>query len=76
MNATPATFETGNTYSTRSMCDYETVFSFTVAKRTAKFITITNRFGETRRVGVSTDSNGNEYSLPLGTYSMCPIIRA
>lgn len=69
-------FITGKTYECRSACDHETIFSFTVTKRTAKFITIADRFGDTVRVGVKLDSDGNEYASPHGTYSMSPIIRA
>lgn len=63
-------------YSCRSACDHNTIFSFTVTRRTAKFITIVDRFGDTARVGVKLDSEGNEYASPMGSYSMSPIIRA
>lgn len=70
------TFTIGTEYSCRSICNYDTIFSFTVTKRTAKFITIVDKFGEVARVGVRIDSDGNEYASPMGSYSMSPIIRA
>ena len=70
------TFQIGNDYNCRSICDYDCVWTFNVIKRTAKFLTITGRDGEAKRVGVKLDSDGNEYVLPLGSFSMCPVLRA
>jgi hypothetical protein len=67
-------FQTGETYCTRSMCDWDCIFKFTVVKRTAKFITIDDGHS-TKRVGV-TVVDGVEYAKPYGNYSMCPVIRA
>lgn len=64
-------FETGKTYTTRSICDYNCIFSITVAKRTAKTITTTD--GKTLRVG---ERDGVEQVFHLGRYSMAPCIRA
>ena len=68
-------FKVGETYSTRSACDYDCVFSYTVKKRTAKFITIEDKHGRVRRVGVKVWGN-EESAYPEGTYSMCPVISA
>ena len=69
----PATFAVGTTYSARSACDHNTVWTFTVAKRSAKFITFTDG----KRVGVKIDKwDGHEHAAPLGSYSMAPVIRA
>ena len=71
--ATPATFAVGATYSARSACDHNAVWTFTVAKRTAKFITFTDG----KRVGVKVDRwDGHECAAPFGSYSMAPVIRA
>ena len=67
-------FETGKTYSTRSACDYDCVFSFEVLKRTAKRITIKHH-DEVFTRGIYMHE-GKEHCKPLGSYSMCPIIRA
>jgi hypothetical protein len=68
-------FEVGNTYSTRSACDHECIFSYTVKKRTAKFLWLENKRGEQKRRGIYAHS-GIEYCKPEGTYSMCPVISA
>jgi len=69
-------FETGKTYTTGETRDY--VWHFTVVSRTKKFITISNdayRADETTRVGV-TEWQGVERAMPLGTFSMAPVIAA
>ena len=66
------TFQTGKTYTTRSICDSDCVISITVAKRTAKTITTTD--GKTLRI--STDYTGTECVKPWGSYSMAPVVRA
>lgn len=75
MTTTARKFQIGTEYQCRSIGDHECIFSFTVTKRTAKFITIDSTFGEAR-VGVRPDWEGNEIASPLGRYSMSPIIRA
>lgn len=70
-----ARFQVGGTYTARSSCDYDTIFEWTVVRRTAKFITVTDRFGETNRVGVKMDERG-EWAMPFGRYSMAPVIHA
>ena len=68
-------FETGKTYSCKSICDSECIFSFYVVKRTNKFLTLRSKHNEVFRVGVS-EYEGNEVCFPNGKYSMAPIIRA
>ena len=68
------TFEIGRTYSTRSACDYDCVFSFTILARTAKSIT-TKVHGKTVRRGVNVWA-GVEQFKPFGSYSMAAIISA
>lgn len=68
------TFQVGRTYSARSVCDHNCIWSFEVTKRTAKFITL-DHDGETMRVGVRAH-DGEEWASPFGTFSMCPVIRA
>jgi hypothetical protein len=64
-------FETGNTYSTRSPCDHDTVISISVLSRTTK--TIKTACGKTLRVA---EYEGHETVKPWGSYSMAPIIKA
>jgi hypothetical protein len=68
-------FEIGKTYSTRSACDYETVFAWTVIARTAKQITLEDRWGRQEKRGIYL-WNETEHCKPSGTYSMCPVINA
>ncbi len=70
-----AKFETARTYSCRSICDYNCVFSFEVVKRTASTVTLKARGKETRRK-VFADADGVEWLFPLGQYSMAPVLRA
>jgi hypothetical protein len=67
-----ATFQTGKTYTTCSVCDSDCIISVTVTKRTAK--TITTAEGKTLRI--STDYTGAECVKPWGNYSMAPVVRA
>jgi hypothetical protein len=69
------TFEIGRTYFARSACDYDTVFTFEVVKRTEKTITIKSRtWGTTSRKIKVWD--GVETIMPLGSYSMAPQLSA
>ena len=71
----PAAFIVGNTYSTRSICDRNCVFSITVAKRTASTITTTE--GKVFRIAKKeTEYFGVETIFPEGRYSMAPSIKA
>lgn len=68
-------FEVGNKYACRSVCDHNCVWTFEVVSRTAK--TIKTSCGKTLRLHAKlTDYNKCETVLPLGNYSMCPILTA
>lgn len=69
------TFEVGKTYATRSACDYECVFAFTVLARSAKQITIEDKHGNVSKRGVQLWDDA-EMCFPQGRYSMAPVIRA
>ncbi len=64
-------FETGQTYSTRSVCDHDCIISVTITKRTAKSITTS----EGKRFFVF-EYCGVEQIKPWGSYSMAPIVAA
>jgi hypothetical protein len=69
------TFEIGKTYSTRSICDNDCVFSVTIASRTKATVTTTG--GKTFRVAKKeTEWNQAETIFPMGRYSMAPAIKA
>lgn len=77
------TFEVGSTYSTRSICDHDTIFRWEVVRRTAKTVTIRSVYAngsygdEVRRGIVRNYSDPNlETVYPNGKYSMCPVIDA
>jgi len=64
-------FQTGKTYYTRSVADYDTIVRVTVAKRTDK--TIVTALGDRLRINVWNDV---EQVKPWGSYSMAPIVGA
>jgi hypothetical protein len=64
-------FETGKTYYTRSVADYDTIVRVTVAKRTDK--TIVTAAGDRLRINIWNDV---EQVKPWGSYSMAPIVSA
>ena len=72
VKAGPSRFEVGKTYYTRSICDHDTVFKITIARRTEKSIWTT----EGKQLRVAPNWEGNESVKPFGTYSMCAIISA
>ena len=67
-------FKVGRTYATRSICDYDCIFSFVILGRTAKTIT-TNVHGKVVKRSLSV-WEGNEQFKPHGNYSMCAIVGA
>ncbi len=71
-------FEIGKTYSMRSACDHNCTWAYTVLKRTAQTITITDGDkAKTCRINkVATEYSGVETIYPLGQYSMAPCLRA
>jgi len=74
MTATPqeiVKFEADRTYFQHSICDHDTVFEITVARRTAK--TIWTTCGKQLRISIW---RGVEQVKPHGNYSMCTIIGA
>ena len=74
-------FEAGNTYSVSETnssfgAAYETVHTFKVLKRTAKFVTVEGSWlTEPVRVSIKTDEDG-EYCKPLGDSYITPRLRA
>lgn len=63
-------FEVGQTYAATSMAEPDAVLTYTVIKRTRKFITIEgSRLDRATRVWVDTGVAGAEFALPLGASS-------
>jgi hypothetical protein len=71
MTTTATTFKAGQTYTTRSACDHNCIFSIRVARRTAKTLVTTT--GKTLRI---SEYDGRETVKPCGSYSMAPVIAA
>jgi hypothetical protein len=72
-------FEIGKQYSMRSACDYDCVWTYTVINRTACTITLKSTRGEqiTCRINKKITAWSNaETVLPLGNYSMAPMLKA
>ena len=68
------TFKTGQTYETRSICDYDCIFSFEILRRTKKCVWV-DVDGETVRRGIEIWQDAETFS-PFGKYSMSAIISA
>lgn len=73
------TFETGKIYSTRSICDHNCIFTYTILSRTACTVRAVDKNGSeyTFRINKKYSEYRNaETIFPLGRYSMCPVISA
>jgi hypothetical protein len=69
-------FKIGQTYTTRSACDYDCVFTWTVVGRTEKSIKIVGDClskPTSRKIRIYGDY---ESVMPLGSFSMAPVISA
>lgn len=71
-------FEVGKTYSMRSICDSNCVWTYTVTKRTAQTVTLFDgKKTITRRISKAhSEFRGAETVYPLGQYSMAPSLTA
>jgi hypothetical protein len=72
---TDVKFKIGTTYTTRSICDHNTIVTAEVLKRSAKFVTVKTQMEDSKRCGILV-IDGVETIKPWGSFSMCPIIRA
>lgn len=68
-------FKPGKSYTSRSVCDSDCMFSITVIKRTARTIAISSRNEDVKRCKIHNDADG-EFVFAFGRYSMAPIFRA
>lgn len=72
-------FEAGKSYSMRSACDHECVWTYTVKSRTASTVTLIDEKGKElkcRIIKALSEMDGRETVKPLGSYSMNPLLRA
>jgi hypothetical protein len=73
-------FEIGKTYNMRSACDHECIWTYKVIERTACTVTLedidTGKIKKCRISKMFTEFNKAETVLPLGNYSMAPVLSA
>ena len=72
-------FEIGKTYSMRSACNYDCVWTYEVIARTAQMITLKDDFGKITKCRIAKQTSEYfkaECVKPLGSYSMAPILVA
>lgn len=67
-------FVIGQKLAVRSLGDWDCVFRFSVAKRSAKFVTLLYH-GIEHKVAIRHWTDGVEYCYPLGLHSMAPLLR-
>ena len=72
---TTTDFIENQTYEMTFATDSGAVSYFTVAKRTAKFVTLEDSDGKQTRVGIHVRDEA-EFCMPFGRYSMAPILCA
>ncbi len=68
-------FITGKTYACRSIGDHECVFKFTITRRTDKTLWLEHN-GKLLQVRARFNGSAGESCMPLGRYSMAPVLRA
>lgn len=71
-------FEIGKSYSMRSACDHNCIWTYTVTARTAQTVTISDG-KEVKKCRISkkiSEYRNAETIYPLGQYSMCPSLTA
>ena len=72
-------FEVGKRYGMNSICDSDCWWYYTVIARTACTITLKSDRGEVIKCRMNSKRNeihGCEAVLPLGSFSMCPVLTA
>ena len=71
-------FEVGKQYSTRSICNHDCIWTYTVTACTAKTVTITDgrETKKCRIISKLSEYRGAESIYPLGQYSFAPIVSA
>ena len=77
-------FKVGKKYSMRSACDHDCIWTYQVISRTESTVVLQQvrngkPFGEQARMRIKknlTEICGAEVVMPLGTYSMAPMLKA
>jgi len=70
-------FTPGTLVQATSFCDSNCVWTFEVVKRTAKFVTLVDvDTGDQTRTKIREGTDGSDWTMPFGSYSMAPVVRA
>lgn len=72
-------FETGKSYTMRSVCDYNCIWTYIVVKRTASTVTLKDEDGKIKTCRINKkllEIFNEETCYPLGSYSMAPALTA
>ena len=67
-------FETGKEYKTRSVCDYDIIFTAKIISRTGKSVLVS--FDHEMPVRKKIKVFDDQETISMGNYSMAPIFRA
>lgn len=79
MKTTIKQFKVGKSYSMRSVCDNDCIWTYKVVKRTACTVILKDEYGKKMTCRINrklTEFSKAECVLPLGSFSMNPILRA
>lgn len=70
-------FKANTTYRTRSICNYDTIYTWEIVKVSEKSVWLKGSLVEgTKRCKIKSYSDGSgTFVEPLGSYSMSPTIR-
>lgn len=72
-------FEIGKKYWMGSICEGDCIWKYEIVNRTNATITIKDEWGNIRKCRINkymSETDNVEAVLPLGRFSMCPILRA
>lgn len=73
MSTTPRPIAAGDLLTARSAVDYDTVYTVRVTRRTPKTVTVDGgQMSRPSRCKIHTTTDGREYILAFGSYSMAP----
>jgi hypothetical protein len=68
-------FQVGTVYTARAASDHATIYYWRVMKRSARFVSMQDRWGDERRVAITIADDGTELAI-LGRYANAPVLRA
>ena len=69
-------FKVGETYATRSNCDWDCIFECTIVKTSKSSVWFTGSCTSGSKRRAVKDWGDESYFMPLGSYSMAPMIKS